>query len=69
MMKKAMGWNFCSDALGERITKEIVDLVRQGSVAPVIGEVVDFAELPAAIERMRDRQTVGRTIVVPDSTG
>ena len=63
MMKKAMGWNFVPDALGEKITSEIVKLVGEGKVAPVIGEVVEFEELPAAITRMRDRQTVGRTIV------
>lgn len=63
MMKQAMGWNFCPDALGQRITQEIVDLVRAGHLAPVIGEVVPFEALPAAITRMRDRQTAGRVIV------
>jgi NADPH2:quinone reductase len=63
MMKQAMGWNFCPDALGARITREIVELVRAGKLSPVIGEVVDFEALPAAITRMRDRQTSGRVIV------
>ena len=30
---------------------------------PVIGRVVEFEELPAAIDAMANRQTVGRTIV------
>jgi NADPH2:quinone reductase len=63
MMKQAMGWNFVSDALGEIITKGIVELVKAGHVKAVIGEVVEFEDIPAAITRMRDRQTVGRTIV------
>jgi NADPH2:quinone reductase len=62
MMKRATGWNFCSDALGERIMAEVVELVRQKQLSPVIGEIVDFEALPAAIERLRDRKTVGRTI-------
>ncbi|MAG34489.1 MAG: alcohol dehydrogenase [Deltaproteobacteria bacterium] len=63
MMKKATGWNFCPDSLGKEVMAGIVDLVREGKVKPVIGEVVDFDALPAAIERMRDRATIGRTII------
>ena len=63
MMKQAMGWNFCPDALGEQITGEIVSLVQDGKLAPVIGEVVPFESLPAAMTRMRDRGTTGRIIV------
>jgi len=63
LMKKAMGWNFAPNALGEKITASIIELVKQGAVKPVIGEVVDFEEIPAAITRMRDRKTIGRTII------
>jgi NADPH2:quinone reductase len=63
MMKKGMGWNFASDALGARITREIVELVLAKQVKPVIGRVVAFDDLPAAIEAMANRETMGRTIV------
>jgi NADPH2:quinone reductase len=63
MMKKAMGWNFASDELGARIMRDIVDLVVAKQIKPVIGRVVDFADLPAAMEAMANRETVGRTIV------
>jgi NADPH2:quinone reductase len=63
MLKKSMGWNFASDALGARIMREIVELVLAGRIKPVIGRVVELEELPAAIEAMAKRQTVGRTIV------
>ncbi|MFT5695405.1 MAG: NADPH2:quinone reductase, partial [Myxococcota bacterium] len=59
MMKKAMGWNFVPDALGTHITKEIVDRVISKRITPVIGSEVAFEELPAALEAMRDRKTVG----------
>ena len=43
--------------------REIVDLVLAGAVHAVVGEVVDFEELPAAMAAMANRETVGRTII------
>jgi NADPH2:quinone reductase len=63
MFKKAMGWNFTPDTLGEEITAGIVELTLAKKIKPVIGQVVEFEELPAAMEAMANRQTVGRTIV------
>ncbi len=63
MMKKAMGWNFAPRALGEKIMREITELVLAKQLRPVIGSVVEFEQIPAAIEAMANRQTVGRTIV------
>ena len=60
LVKDAMGWNFASGELGERIAGEIVDLVLAGAVKPVIGKVVGFDELPAAMEAMANRETIGR---------
>jgi NADPH2:quinone reductase len=62
MMKKAMGWNFCSRELGVRITREVVDLILAGRLRTVIGQVVPFEEIPAALTRMVNRQTIGRTV-------
>jgi NADPH2:quinone reductase len=66
MMKNAMGWNLCPRELGARIMREVVDLVAAKALRPVVGEVVGFEEVPAALTRMRDRKTVGRTIVRVD---
>lgn len=68
MMKKAMGWNFVPDKLGEHIMREIVERVEAKKIKPVIGKTVPFEKLPQALEAMRDRKTVGRTIVTPVST-
>jgi NADPH2:quinone reductase len=59
-----MGWNFVPAELGERIMREIVDLVLAGKIRPVVGSVVDFDEIPEAMEAMANRETVGRTIVM-----
>jgi len=66
LMKKAMGWNFCPDALGARAMSEIVEAVRSGGLRPVIGEVNNFEELPGALTRLRDRLTTGRVLILPN---
>jgi NADPH:quinone reductase len=66
LVKDAMGWNFASAELGARIATEIVDLVLAGAVKPVVGKVVGFGKLPAAMEAMANRETVGRVIALVD---
>jgi NADPH2:quinone reductase len=66
MLKQAMGWNLCPDTVGQKAMAEILALVRAGKVRAVVGEVVGFGELPAAMTRMRDRKTTGRVIVRVD---
>jgi NADPH2:quinone reductase len=67
MVKTAMGWNFAPSALGERIMREIVDLVLAGDIKPIVGRTITFDEIPTAIEAMANRETIGRTIVMLDS--
>jgi NADPH2:quinone reductase len=62
-MKRGLGWNFVPDSTGRRIMREINDLVLKKQIRPVIGSVVDFDQVPAAIEALAGRQTVGRTVV------
>jgi NADPH:quinone reductase len=66
MLKTAMGWNFASDALGERIMREIVDLAQARKIRPLVGQTIAFADIPAAIEAMENRDTTGRTVVMLD---
>jgi NADPH:quinone reductase-like Zn-dependent oxidoreductase len=63
-IKQAMGWNVAPRELGVRISEEIVELVRSGAVRAVVGQTVEFAHLPAAMDAMAHRATTGRTIVV-----
>jgi NADPH2:quinone reductase len=63
MLKTATGWNFPSNELGAEITRQIVDMVKAKRIRAVVGQVVEFDDIPAAIEAMADRKTVGRTIV------
>src|SRR4051794_8486720 len=64
LVKTAMGWNFASGAVGTQIMREVVDLVEQKRVRAVVGDVVGFDDIPAAITAMSERRTIGRTIVL-----
>ena len=63
LLKRGMGWNFVSSRTGERITREVIEGVLSKQLRPVIGRVVSFDDVPAAVEAMAARETVGRTIV------
>ncbi len=63
-LKTAMGWNFASPELGTQIMHEVVERVLANRVKAVIGRVIDFEDLPAAIESMGNRETIGRTVAV-----
>jgi len=62
-MKRGPGWNFVPAEAGQRFMREINALVLEKRIKPVIGDVVDFQELPGAIAALANRKTTGRTIV------
>jgi NADPH2:quinone reductase len=64
LLKQGMGWNVAPRALGERISSEIVELVRDNAIRPVVGKAVPFDDLPGAVDAMASRATTGRTIVL-----
>ena len=44
--------------------RDIVALVLDEKIKPVVGQTIAFADIPVAIEAMENRQTVGRTVVI-----
>lgn len=64
LVKGAMGWNFASGDHGATIMREIVSLVEQGALRPVVGRTIDFEDIPGAIDDMARRRTTGRTIAL-----
>ncbi|MGA8258381.1 MAG: zinc-binding dehydrogenase [Nocardioides sp.] len=62
-LKRAIGFNFVPTSVGRRFMTEINDLVLQQQIRPVVGKVVEFEALPAALEALARRQTYGRTVV------
>jgi len=63
MMKLATGWNLPSNKLGETINGQIIEMVRARRIRAVVGKVVEFDDVPAAVVAMANRETVGRTII------
>lgn len=62
-VKQAVGSNFLSRSDAVALHDQILDLITAGRVRPVVGLDVPFAELPAALEAMEQRRTVGRVVV------
>jgi NADPH2:quinone reductase len=68
LVKRNIGANFAPTSLGARINQQIVDLVLAGAIRPVVGSVVDFDDIPAALASMANRETVGRIVAtVPEA--
>jgi NADPH2:quinone reductase len=61
--KRTTTFNFPAHRDGERVHTELLDLVAQGTIKPVIGREVPFARLPEALDAMERRETVGRNVV------
>jgi NADPH:quinone reductase len=61
--KRVTGYNFPSHADGERVHTRILELIREGQLRPIIGSEVPFTDLPAALQSMADRRTIGRVVV------
>jgi NADPH:quinone reductase len=62
---KAMtgGFNFPSHADGERLHAELLALLDRGEIRPIVDREVAFDDLPAALEAMAERETIGRVVV------
>jgi len=57
------GFNFPAHRDGEALHAELLSLFAAGKIRPIVGQEVAFADLPAALDAMEQRRTVGRTVV------
>jgi NADPH2:quinone reductase len=57
------GFNFPAHRDGEKLHAELLSLFADGKLRPIVGQEVAFADLPAALDAMEQRKTVGRTVV------
>ena len=56
-------FNAPTSDIGERVQAHLLELLGQGSIRPIVGRVVPFDGLPAAMDDMESRTTVGRIVV------
>ena len=57
------GFNFPSHHDGEKLHAELLALFAAGKVRAIVGQEVPFSDLPAALQAMEERRTIGRTVV------
>jgi NADPH2:quinone reductase len=60
---RPFGMNFLSTAQGVDIWSRILQLARAGTIRPVIGQHIEFGDVPAGLEALERRETTGRTVV------
>ncbi len=63
VFKRLSGFNFPAHRDGERLHTELLALFAAGKLRAIVGQEVSFHDLPAALDAMEQRQTVGRTVV------
>jgi NADPH:quinone reductase len=63
VFKRLSGFNFPAHSDGEQLHAELLSLFAAGRLRPIVGQHVPFLDLPAALDAMERRQTVGRTVV------
>ena len=63
VFKRMSGFNFPAHRDGEQLHAELLDLFAAGKLRAIVGRHVPFPELPAALDAMEQRRTVGRTVV------
>jgi NADPH2:quinone reductase len=61
--RRATGFNITPRSVGEAVHAELGRLLDAGAIHPVVGREVAFADLPAALDAMEDRETMGRVVV------
>jgi NADPH2:quinone reductase len=61
--RRATGLNFPSTEDGRHTHAELLQMFEAGTIRTVVGAELPFEELPAGMEKMAGRGTVGRTVV------
>jgi NADPH2:quinone reductase len=59
----APGIHITPRAVGERVQRSLEELLAAGKIRPFVGAVRRFEEVPAALDLMDQRQTMGRVVV------
>jgi NADPH2:quinone reductase len=60
---KVGGVNLLPRSLGEDIQRSLVEWLDAGRIAPIVGRVASYRDLPAELERLESRATLGRTVL------
>ena len=56
-------FNPCSTETGRRIQNDLLDLLSAGKIRPSVGGRYSFDSLPAALDQLESRTTMGRIVI------
>lgn len=62
-VRKAVGFNVTPRSVGDAVETHLDELLARGAIKPVVSRTVGYRELPAALDAMEARQTIGRVVV------
>lgn len=62
-LKRATGFNLFPHSVGLEVHEHLIELLAEKRIRPIVGSVVAFGEVPAALETMEARKTIGRVVV------
>jgi NADPH2:quinone reductase len=62
-LKRTTGFNLFPRSVGEEVHARLLELLVAKRIRPIVGSVVSFDALPAGLEAMEARKTIGRTVV------
>jgi len=57
------GFNPTPPEVGQQVHERLVEMLRAGRIRPLVGKTVPFVDLPAALDQMEDRATIGRVVI------
>ena len=63
VFKRLSGFNFPAHRDGERLHSELLALFAAGKLRAIVGQHVPFLDLPAALDALEQRHTVGRSVI------
>jgi NADPH2:quinone reductase len=60
---RGAGFNPVPRVVGDQVQEHLLELLRAGSIRPIVGRTVAFDDLAVSLDEMEDRSTIGRVVV------
>ena len=65
-VRRTMGYNWPGRGEGQLAHARILEMIRTGQIRPTVNRRLAFDEIPAALEDMESRKTMGRLVAETD---
>jgi NADPH2:quinone reductase len=63
-VRRTMGFNWPGRSDGQKAHATILEMIRKGQIQPTVSRELTFDEIPAALEDMEQRKTMGRLVAL-----